>query len=82
MFSKKIFCKGNISKNVRPLLAALSVNRLSIRYGPLTMIGYWHTLDRITRVLLIMSCFVWTEHQSVQLDVIVEKKPGICVSSV
>ena len=28
MFSKKCFCKGNISKIVRPLLAALSVNGL------------------------------------------------------
>ena len=30
MFSKKCFCKENISKSVRPLLAALSVNGLTM----------------------------------------------------
>ena len=30
MFSKEYFCKGNIYKTVRPLLAGLSLNRLSI----------------------------------------------------
>ena len=29
MFSKKCFCKENVSKIVRPLLAALSVNVLT-----------------------------------------------------
>ena len=46
MFPKKCFCKGNISKIVRPLLAALSVNGLSTavsgqvyRCEPLTLYG-------------------------------------------
>ena len=32
MFSKKCFCKENISKIVRPLLTALSVNGLMIQF--------------------------------------------------
>ena len=34
MFSKKCFCKENISKMVRPLLAAPSVNGLMSSGGP------------------------------------------------
>ena len=37
MLSKKCFCKGNISKIVRPLLAALSVNGLTYSCSELSL---------------------------------------------
>ena len=39
MFSKKCFCKGNISEIVRPLLAALSVNGLISKISEAEMLN-------------------------------------------
>ena len=58
MFSKKCFCKENISKIVRPLLAALSINGLK-QHIPLFSFQMLHCIidmvDKTKRALNVLQ---------------------------